>query len=62
LESLFWLRETRCSYGEMTSAQLIRLGSRGSGKRNGSSPTSPTRDSLTTTFVISGDQPAHPSP
>jgi non-canonical purine NTP pyrophosphatase (RdgB/HAM1 family) len=33
LESLFWLRETRCSYGEMTSAQLIRLGSRGKAAR-----------------------------
>ena len=33
LESLFWLRETRCSYGEMTSAQLSRLGSRGKAAR-----------------------------
>ena len=33
LESLFWLRETRCSYGEMTQAQLSRLGSRGKAAR-----------------------------
>ena len=33
LESLFWLRETRCSYGEMTTAQLSRLGSRGKAAR-----------------------------
>ena len=33
LESLFWLRETRCSYGEMTAAQLSRLGSRGKAAR-----------------------------
>ena len=34
LESLFWLRETRCSYGEMTAAQLSRLGSRGKAARD----------------------------
>jgi inosine/xanthosine triphosphate pyrophosphatase family protein len=33
LESLFWIRETRCSYGEMTAAQLSRLGSRGKAAR-----------------------------
>jgi non-canonical purine NTP pyrophosphatase (RdgB/HAM1 family) len=33
LESLFWIRETRCSYGEMTTAQLSRLGSRGKAAR-----------------------------
>ncbi|ABI46407.1 non-canonical purine NTP pyrophosphatase [Synechococcus sp. CC9311] len=34
LESLFWLRETRCSYGELTTAQLSRLGSRGKAARD----------------------------
>ena len=33
LESLLWIRETRCSYGEMTAAQLSRLGSRGKAAR-----------------------------
>ena len=33
LESLFWIRETRCSYGEMTAAQLSRVGSRGKAAR-----------------------------
>jgi len=33
LESMFWIRETRCSYGEMTQDQLKRLGSRGKAAR-----------------------------
>lgn len=33
-ESLFWVRETKCSYGEMTYEQLAKLGSRGKAARS----------------------------
>ena len=33
LESLFWVREAQCSYGELNPAQLARLGSRGKAAR-----------------------------
>ncbi len=33
LDSIFWVRETRCSYGEMTQVQLSKLGSRGKAAR-----------------------------
>ena len=32
-ESLLWVREARCTYGELNSAQLSRLGSRGKAAR-----------------------------
>ena len=32
-ESLLWVREARCSYGELNPAQLTRLGSRGKAAR-----------------------------
>ena len=32
-ESLLWVREARCTYGELNSAQLTRLGSRGKAAR-----------------------------
>ena len=32
-ESLLWLREARCTYGELNPAQLSRLGSRGKAAR-----------------------------
>ncbi|MCY3848679.1 MAG: non-canonical purine NTP pyrophosphatase [Cyanobacteria bacterium MAG COS4_bin_21] len=32
-ESLLWVREARCSYGELNAAQLSRLGSRGKAAR-----------------------------
>ena len=32
-ESLLWVREARCTYGELNHAQLIRLGSRGKAAR-----------------------------
>ena len=32
-ESLFWVREANCTYGEMNHAQLTRLGSRGKAAR-----------------------------
>ena len=32
-ESLFWLRETNCTYGELTNAQLSKHGSRGKAAR-----------------------------
>jgi XTP/dITP diphosphohydrolase len=34
LESLFWVREAQCSYGEMNDTQLARLGSRGKAARS----------------------------
>ena len=33
IESLFWVREARCSYGQLNDAQLARLGSRGKAAR-----------------------------
>ncbi len=33
-ESLFWVREANCTYGEMSKEQLSRLGSRGKAARN----------------------------
>ena len=33
IESLFWVREARCSYGELNEFQLSRLGSRGKAAR-----------------------------
>jgi len=33
IESLFWVREARCSYGELNDSQLARLGSRGKAAR-----------------------------
>ena len=32
-ESLLWVREAQCTYGELNEAQLIRLGSRGKAAR-----------------------------
>ncbi len=32
-ESLFWVREAKCTYGELNQEQLIRLGSRGKAAR-----------------------------
>ena len=32
-ESLLWVREARCTYGELNPAQLSRLGSRGKAAR-----------------------------
>ena len=32
-ESLFWVRETNCTYGELNNAQLSKLGSRGKAAR-----------------------------
>ena len=32
-ESLLWVREARCTYGELNHSQLIRLGSRGKAAR-----------------------------
>ena len=32
-ESLLWVREAQCTYGEFNSAQLTRLGSRGKAAR-----------------------------
>ena len=32
-ESLLWVREARCTYGELNAAQLSRLGSRGKAAR-----------------------------
>ncbi len=32
-ESIFWLRETQCTYGELNQEQLSRLGSRGKAAR-----------------------------
>jgi inosine/xanthosine triphosphate pyrophosphatase family protein len=32
-ESLFWVREANCTYGELTQEQLSRLGSRGKAAR-----------------------------
>lgn len=34
IESLFWVREAGCSYGELNASQLSRLGSRGKAARN----------------------------
>ncbi len=34
IESLFWVREARCSYGELNDVQLARLGSRGKAARD----------------------------
>ena len=34
IESLFWVREARCSYGELNESQLSRLGSRGKAARD----------------------------
>ncbi len=33
IESLFWVREAGCSYGELNTAQLSKLGSRGKAAR-----------------------------
>ena len=33
IESLFWVREAQCSYGQLNDAQLARLGSRGKAAR-----------------------------
>ena len=33
-ESIFWVRETRCTYGELSQAQLSKLGSRGKAARS----------------------------
>ena len=33
IESLFWVREARCSYGQLNDSQLARLGSRGKAAR-----------------------------
>ena len=33
IESLFWVREAGCSYGELNSSQLSKLGSRGKAAR-----------------------------
>ena len=33
-ESILWLRETKCSYGELNQEQLIKLGSRGKAARS----------------------------
>lgn len=32
-ESIFWIRETRCTYGELNQEQLSRIGSRGKAAR-----------------------------
>ncbi len=32
-ESLFWVREANCTYGELNNQQLSRLGSRGKAAR-----------------------------
>ncbi|MFL0738488.1 MAG: non-canonical purine NTP pyrophosphatase, partial [Prochlorococcus sp.] len=32
-ESLFWVREANCTYGELSTEQLTRLGSRGKAAR-----------------------------
>ncbi len=32
-ESIFWLRETKCTYGELNQSQLSRFGSRGKAAR-----------------------------
>ena len=32
-ESIFWVKEAQCTYGELNTAQLIRLGSRGKAAR-----------------------------
>ncbi len=32
-ESIFWVKEAQCTYGELNSEQLIRLGSRGKAAR-----------------------------
>ncbi len=32
-ESIFWIRETKCTYGELTQEQLMKLGSRGKAAR-----------------------------
>lgn len=34
IESLFWVREAGCSYGQLNASQLARLGSRGKAARN----------------------------
>ena len=34
IESLFWVREAGCSYGQLNASQLSRLGSRGKAARN----------------------------
>ncbi|WP_036901908.1 MULTISPECIES: non-canonical purine NTP pyrophosphatase [Prochlorococcus] len=33
-ESIFWVKEAKCTYGELTQAQLSKLGSRGKAARN----------------------------
>ncbi len=33
-ESIFWVREANCTYGELSQEQLIKLGSRGKAARN----------------------------
>jgi len=33
IESLFWVREAQCTYGELSASQLSRLGSRGKAAR-----------------------------
>ena len=33
IESIFWVREARCSYGQLNDSQLARLGSRGKAAR-----------------------------
>ncbi len=33
-ESIFWVREAKCTYGELTHAQLTKLGSRGKAARS----------------------------
>tara|TARA_Y100001968_G_scaffold279330_1_gene275178 strand:- start:906 stop:1490 length:585 start_codon:yes stop_codon:yes gene_type:complete len=32
-ESIFWVKETQCSYGELSEQQLLRVGSRGKAAR-----------------------------
>ena len=33
-ESIFWVREAKCTYGELSSEQLSKLGSRGKAARS----------------------------
>ena len=33
-ESVFWIKETKCTYGELTEEQLLKIGSRGKAARS----------------------------
>lgn len=33
-ESLFWIKETKCTYGELSEEQLLKIGSRGKAARS----------------------------